>query len=119
MQKISLVLPGNAATTALAPSTATCWHAPTLGIVGAGYPPQPLSVDEQHCICDGPGQSPGVEVPAQSEDQPHAEPAPWQDALEQHMTSAASQGHAPEMVVPPPAEQSAELMQTPAVPSVL
>jgi hypothetical protein len=60
-----------------------------------------------------------VEVPAQSEDQPHAEPEAWQDGLEQHMMSAASQGQAPEMVVPPPEAQSAELMQTPARPSVL
>jgi hypothetical protein len=36
VQKISLTLPGNLFTTALAPFTATDWQAPTAGILGAG-----------------------------------------------------------------------------------
>lgn len=71
----------------------------------------------QHCICEGPGHKPASEVPAQSEVHPQAEPEPWQDGLEQQRTSAASQGQAPDIVVPPPDSQSEELMQTPARPS--
>lgn len=116
MQKISLTRPGKAATTALAPSTATAWHAPTAGTDGAGYPPQPLSVDEQHWLAEGPGHSPGVEVPAQSDVHPQADPAPWQGDLVQQRTSAPSAGQAPGTVVPPEEEQVADVTQTPAMP---
>lgn len=50
LHPISLILPGNAATTFLAALTETALQAPTAGIVGAEYPPKPVAADEQHFI---------------------------------------------------------------------
>jgi hypothetical protein len=60
---------------------------------------------------EGPGHSPLMEVPAQSEDQRQF---PFgQTGLVQHFTSEGSEGQAPEMEVPPEEEQSEVLTQTP------
>ena len=84
--------------------------------MGAAYPPQPSDVLLQHCIWLGPGHSPAVEVPLQSEAQLHRDEEPLQAGLEQHFTLAASAGQAPEMELPPAEEQAESVMQTPGAP---
>jgi hypothetical protein len=86
----------------LAPSTATALQAPTAGNTGAAYPPNPVAAEEQHFIWAGPGHLPDTEVPAQS--LAHRQfPALVlaHEALVQHLTSPASAGHPPLMVMPP------------------
>jgi hypothetical protein len=109
---ISLTRPGNLATIFFAPSTATLLQDPTAGIFGALYPPNPVAVDEQHLKELGPGHWLATVVPAQSLAKRQLPAVPHGD-LVQHLTLAASAGHAPDMVFPPLAEHAAVVTQTP------
>ena len=79
-------------------------------------PPHPLPEELQHCIAEGPGQRPALEVPAQSDVQLHRDEPPSQGVLEQHFTLAESAGQAPLIVVPPEEVHAEASRHTPGVP---
>jgi hypothetical protein len=110
---ISRTRPGNCATIFFAPATATLLHAPTVKVLGAGYPPKPVAVDAQHLNAFGPGHWFEVEEPAQSEVQRQFAPEAPQEGLAQHFTSEGSEGQPPDVVVPPAEVQLVVLTQTP------
>jgi len=119
MQKSSRTRPGHAATTFFAPLMAVALQSSAVvGTAGAAYPPHPFVSLLQHLNCAGPGQSPLDAVPAQSDSQAQRDVASPErhGFFEQHFTVAASQGHAPSVVVPPPAVQVAASTQTPGAP---
>ena len=97
MHCTSRILPGKAATMAVAPSTATCRHAPTRGTRGSGYPPQPSLAESQHLNAVGPGHCFDTVAPSQSLVQRQLPSAPLEQLgfLQQMMFAAGSLGHPP------------------------
>lgn len=75
-----------------------------------------MAVELQHLNWLGPGHWLDTVLPAQSEVHRQLPLAPLlHDVLEQHLTSDASAGQAPLMVVPPEAEQVEVVTQTPGI----